>query len=1121
MRKIVEICRIFVENAFDRFGLGMRAKLIIIFVVIKVIPLVLLAVMAWRQSWLLGRELGVSAEELMLNSNKALEKMRSISVSDSVKALNDMATDDIERMTTDTARAVADFLYARDADIELVASMPPDEKIYRGFVENKRKTIVKEGRWELAPDGKSWIPSAAPPPAAAITSSNRENDIAFQYRPPDAFEYESRPLYLEITFVDTDGNERIKVTTSPRMDGALKNVSDRRNTYVRAETYFSELKKLKPGEIYVSDVIGAYVGTRYIGMYTPGNTAAAGVDFRPDEDAYAGMENPRGKRFRGVVRWAAPVVRDGRIEGYVTLALDHDHLMEFTSHIMPTGDRYTELPNAYEGNYAFIWDYKCRNIVHPRHHSIVGYDPETGDPQIPWLEQSIYDAWQESGKSYVDFIKDQPVFVEQSRQKRPAAQLTKAGLVALDGRYLNNAPQCVGWFDLTKEGGSGSFNILWSGLYKLTTAAAIPYYTGQYGQSKRGFGVVTIGAGLEHFQRPAHEMEEMLEDVAREANDALTSEAEGAQQSIRHNLLRTTTQLTVSAGVMIIIVVLIAIWMASIFTRSITRLISGISRFRSGERHFRFNAKVKDELGALADSFDEMADSLVESVDSPMAIVGMDERTIYINERGLNIIQKSADEVMGLPYKEVSIYPPNSVYCPIKALEEGSEAEMLYLPDEDLYLKGKATYLCGKNGEKTGYIIVSEDLTDMAKEQIQLRETQAELEKAVSEANRANECKGDFLARMSHEIRTPMNAIIGMTSIVKRKLMDDGEASGDIISNLRQIEDSSQHLLGLLNDILDFSKIDAGKVDLSMEGVNVHKLANTVASMIRPRCDEKNIEFDMKLDVSPGAVAETDPLRLRQVLINLLGNSVKFTNELGRVEFSIIKGESSGGVAPFDFIVRDNGVGISDEAMERLFQPFEQGNAGVARRYGGTGLGLAISRSIVRMLGGDIAVQSRPGEGSVFSFRLAMKELEAEEAAGDDAAVEGRDLFAGKRALLVDDVAINRMIAIDLMEFTGLDIDEAEDGEEAVRLFEASPEGTYDIIYMDVRMPKMDGYEASARIRSLARADARSVPIIALTANAFKDDIENAIRNGMNAHLAKPLDIQKLIDITFKLIGSS
>ncbi|MDR1966261.1 MAG: response regulator [Synergistaceae bacterium] len=1111
--------RFSVESAFDRLGFGMRAKLITIFVVIKVIPLILLAFMAWRQSWFLGGEMLLRSGELTAKANEALKSMGGIAVKRSVSALNDQATEDIERMTTDTARLIADFLYARDRDVLEVSKMVPSEEGYRAFAENRRGLLIKEGKWKLAPDGKSWVPESPPPSHAMINSTNSENDAAFRYRPPDSFEYESRPLYLEITFVDLDGNERIKVTTSQQMDGALKDVSDRRNTYVRAETYFQELRKLKPGEIYVSDVIGAYVGSRYIGMLTPENAEKAGIEFEPAEEAYAGAENPLGKRFKGIVRWASPVLAGGEVIGYVTLALDHDHIMEFTSHIMPTGERYTEIPSAYDGNYAFIWDYKCRSIVHPRHHSIVGYDPDTGDPQVPWLEQSIYDAWRASGKSYVDFIKDQPEFFNQSREKKPAAELTKAGLVGLDGRYLNNAPQCTGWFDLTSEGGSGSFTILWSGLTKLTTAAAIPYYTGQYGASKRGFAFVAIGAGLDEFQRPALEMEQVLDGLVSDANESLNMAAADTQDLIADNLLDTTTELAISAGLMVVVVVFIAIWMASAFTRSITNFINGISRFRSGERHFRFNSTTKDELGTLADSFDEMADSLVASVNGPLVITDLEGKIIYVNEDGLLLVNRTLRESIGIPYSQISIYPVGSKYCPITALHEGREAEVMFLPEEGSYVKGKASYLYDKAGNRTGYIIETDDVTEMALEQKQLRETQIELEQAVNDANRANEYKGEFLARMSHEIRTPMNAIIGMTNIVKRKLTDEGNAGPEILSNVRQIEDSSQHLLGLLNDILDLSKIDAGKIELSCEPVDVHKLANTVASIIKPRCAEKNIQFDISIGVQEPASVNTDSLRLRQVLINLLGNSVKFTPDLGRINFDIKELDRRDGKMLLEFSVKDSGIGISDEAMKNLFQPFEQGGAGVAKRYGGTGLGLAISRSIVRMLGGDITVESKVGEGSVFRFSLWVAET-APSDVEEDLAIDGTGKFAGKRALLVDDVEINRLIAADLLEFTGIDIDEADDGESAVRMFESSPPNSYDIIYMDVQMPKMDGYEASNRIRAMDRPDAKTVPIVALTANAFKDDIDNAMRNGMNAHLAKPLDVQKLIETTYRFIGN-
>ncbi|MDR1471618.1 MAG: response regulator [Synergistaceae bacterium] len=1120
MRDITKSFRGCIESLLNKMGLGMRGKLIIIFVIIKVIPMVLLALIAWRQARLLGDELNRRTEELRLSANEALSKTGSVAVRDSVAALDGRATEDIERITTDTARRIAEFLYARDDDIRYLASVNQSEELFRFFLGSRKGLLIKKRKWKLAPDQKSWVPDVLvnvpiPPDAE---SSNRENDNSFHYRPPDSFEYENRPYYLEATFVDLNGKETIKTTTSDLMDLSLKDVSDRRNTYVRAETYFAELKRLKPGEIYVSDVIGAYVPSKLIGMYTPENANRLGIDFAPEEEAYAGRENPNGKRFKGLVRWATPVVENGGIVGYVTLALDHDHIMEFTDHIVPTGDRYTEIPSAYEGNYAFIWDYKCRSIAHPRHHSIVGYDPETGYPQVPWLEESIYEAWQASGNSYVDFIEDQPVFVEQSVNKRPAKALTDKGFVGLDGRYLNFAPQCTGWFDLTAEGGSGSFVILWSGLTKLTTAATIPYYTGQYGKSRRGFAFVTIGAGLDDFHRPAKETERALSKVIQSANKDLDKAARQADAAISANLADTTYQLVASAAAMIVLVVLIAIWMASVFTRSITSLIKGISRFRAGERHFRFNSPVKDELGTLADSFDDMADSIVASVSTPLTIMDMNLNILYMNDYGLEPQGKKLSDVLGKPYGENSFYPCGSKYCPITALREGREAEAMHVNDR--YVRGSATYLTDKNDDRIGYIIQSTDLTEIVLEHNELRKTKMELERAVSNANRANEYKGEFLARMSHEIRTPMNAIMGMTNIVKRKLSKEETSPQDVLANVRQIETSSHHLLGLLNDVLDISKIEAGKMELTEEAVDVKKLAGTIVTIIRPRCEEKNIDFEISIGVPDGTTVMSDSLRLRQVMINLLGNAVKFTPECGTIEFSIGLEDARDGKVLLRFAVRDTGIGISTEVMASLFQPFEQGSSSVSKKYGGTGLGLAISRNIVRLLGGDIVVESEVGVGSVFSFSLWLPELRVN-LMDIDTAHDGHDQFLGKRALLADDVDINRMIVIDLLSPTGIDIDEAEDGERALRMFESSPPNTYDIIYMDVQMPKMDGYESASAIRALDRPDAKTVPIVALTANAFKEDIDNSMRHGMNAHLAKPLDIEKMIEVTFKCLAEA
>ncbi|GHU99912.1 hypothetical protein FACS1894211_06190 [Clostridia bacterium] len=1247
------------DRLFTKLGMGLRSKLITIFLIVKVIPIILIAVIAWRQFSLLGSALADRTHILGNNLNAALSEVGDHAVADSKTALIDSAREQVDRLSTDTASKIASFLYRRDDDIKFLATLDPTAgsyadvaETYKNFIVNQRSALLRPGDWDLGYDEKNdpqhkteiWVPVNRTDPAPdTVTSSNPNNEIdadgelghsgEFHYRAPDGFRYESRPLYDEIAFIDTSGVEQIKLVwgdTYRAIDGnnqpfynsdlyvngsrnvvlgmgttkiggdvfgpqiwnnrfnpqltdlSAKNLyGNYQNTYMQAEKEFMDsLPSLKNGEIFVSDVIGAYVGTNYIGMYTPGVLNSSVIDAHPNKDmlrgeaadlqnfmqyaqnqAYAGAENPYGQRFQGIVRWATPVfdAAGTTLKGYVTFALNHDHIMEFTDHITPLAERYVELPNAYAGNYAFIWDYQCRSIAHPRHHSIVGYDRNTGDPQVPWLEGtavngelaagSPYQLWYDhGGKEWLAdlppytnasepvwktaIIPSQgvswgaypnansltiPQFDNQSRQKTAARELTRLGFVGLDGRYLNHAPQCTGWMDLTEKGGSGSFYILWSGLWKPTAAAAIPYYTGHYAPSeqngsRRGFGIVTVCAGMDDFKKPAEVMAGTLNGLIGNASEDLAVNTDNTQAAIRKNLNSTTWQLFLIALFFVTLVILVAVWLASYLSRNILQLNRGMARFRSGERQFRFNALVKDEFGQLADSFDEMADSLVDSVKPPLSILDTEHRIVYMNEEGLAFSGKTLDEIVGKPYRDYSAYPQNTVYDPILALEENREAEIYHMERKDIYIKGQASYFYDKDGRKLGYIVTSVDVTEM-------RKTQTDLERAVLSANLANEHKGEFLARMSHEIRTPMNAIMGITSLLDRKLseMRGGKALGEAKEYVKQIDNSSSHLLNLLNDILDLSKIDAGKIDMVEETVDLSELAETVKDIIMPRCTAKGIVFDAKFDAFDTAFL-TDSLRLRQVLINLLGNAVKFTPELGRVEFVIEKKGREDGKTLVRFTVRDNGIGMEETVLSNLFKPFEQGDRNISRKYGGTGLGLAISGRIVELLGGKIGVESAPGRGSEFAFEIWLKETARAAGEGTPAAADAEGKFVGKRVLLVDDVDINRMIVSSLLEPTGVSIDEAADGAEALKRFTESAPGTYDMILMDIQMPVMDGYQASVAIRSLKRPDAERIPIVALTANAFKDDIDRAIKAGMDAHIAKPVEYDKLVEMLFRFL---
>jgi CheY-like chemotaxis protein len=311
---------------------------------------------------------------------------------------------------------------------------------------------------------------------------------------------------------------------------------------------------------------------------------------------------------------------------------------------------------------------------------------------------------------------------------------------------------------------------------------------------------------------------------------------------------------------------------------------------------------------------------------------------------------------------------------------------------------------------------------------------------------------------------------------------------------------------------LDLSKIEAGKIELTNEPAELKVLASTVVSIIKTRCKEKNINFIADVYGYSPSTFMTDSLHLRQVLINLLGNSVKFTPELGTIEFRITRLDRKDGKSLMEFMVKDTGIGISEEAQRNIFKPFEQGGGKITKQYGGTGLGLTISRHIVNLFGDDIRVKSEAGKGSEFSFRIWLQETE-EQVPIQQITKDPKDRFVGKRVLIVDDVDLNRKIAKAMLKVTGISVDEAVDGSAALKMFEESPEHTYDIILMDVQMPIMDGYQASMAIRGLNRIDARSVPIIALTANAFKEDIDKALEAGMNAHIAKPIKTDKIVEV--------
>jgi signal transduction histidine kinase/ActR/RegA family two-component response regulator len=394
-------------------------------------------------------------------------------------------------------------------------------------------------------------------------------------------------------------------------------------------------------------------------------------------------------------------------------------------------------------------------------------------------------------------------------------------------------------------------------------------------------------------------------------------------------------------------------------------------------------------------------------------------------------------------------------------------------------------------------------------------ETVLSLIEARETALSASRAKSDFLSNVSHEMRTPLNAIMGMIDIAR--------GAGDVEKkdySLEKMKEASRHLLSIINDVLDMSKIEANKLELSPVDFSFRKLIDKVVTVSAFHIKREQ-HFIKSIDPEIPDRLYGDDQRLSQVVTNLLSNAGKFTPEGGeiRLEAKLLAKEKDR--YKIAISVADTGIGISDEQQALLFNPFQQAESATTRKFGGTGLGLAISKRIVDIMSGEITLESELGKGSVFTVILPLSAaLFAANPEEDEKAAEAEEYtevrpneFAGKRLLLAEDVEINREIVMTLLESSGLEIDCAENGVEAVELYRSDP-GRYDMIFMDMQMPEMDGCEATQRIRALDDPRAKTVPIVALTANVFKEDIDRCLAAGMNSHIGKPLS---LTDITAKL----
>ncbi|MDR2054245.1 MAG: response regulator [Treponema sp.] len=510
-------------------------------------------------------------------------------------------------------------------------------------------------------------------------------------------------------------------------------------------------------------------------------------------------------------------------------------------------------------------------------------------------------------------------------------------------------------------------------------------------------------------------------------------------------------------------------------------------------------------------------------------------RILFINESMKRCFGLD-DRVIGQPCWKAFRKNQDGIcpFCPLEKLKRNGDQVLVWEEFNTLtgrYYENTSSLIKWNNGASV-YLQHSVDISNL---KIAEKETLA----AKELAEQSNAAKTSFLARMSHEMRTPLNAIIGMTAIARQHSHDPEK----VAYCLPKISEASVHLLGVITDILDMSKIGAGKFQLVNAEFDLYRMIHRVIEMMTFRIDEKRHKFDFSIEESIPRLVAADEHRLSQVLTNLLSNAIKFTPPQGYITLRVLREAFRGGALNLRFEIGDNGIGIAEEQRDRLFMLFEQGEGDFSRKHEGVGLGLSICKSIVELMGGEIWVESQLGHGSTFIFEIAVKaggpeipdnrgenlpwmpaetpEMPAAavlpDACREEDEVTG-NIFSGKTILLAEDVEINREIAIVMLEDTAAKVECAESGTEAVRMYRENPE-KYQCILMDIHMPGMDGLEATRRIRTLEESfrkgkpaeSSRRIPIIAMTANVFREDVEMCLTAGMNDHLGKPIDFDEVM----------
>lgn len=508
-------------------------------------------------------------------------------------------------------------------------------------------------------------------------------------------------------------------------------------------------------------------------------------------------------------------------------------------------------------------------------------------------------------------------------------------------------------------------------------------------------------------------------------------------------------------------------------------------------------------------------------------------------------IEANRYECLHRRLEEIIDFPEKGSYADLEALilrnihQEDIEKFRVELSDERFAREGRAECeyrIRDKNGEYHYYrqynakvnilsgsrmVILIRDIDESKKhaiweaQQLQkelemtrlLAEKSKDLEKALQQAENANNAKSKFLSNMSHDLRTPMNVILGMAYLAKKHIDSESEVNRCLDTILL----SSQNMLALINDVLDMNKIESGVIEVHEKNGDIIKLIEDIEILIRNRCEENQQIFVIDCERITHRYLRMDELRVRQIIINLLSNAVKYTPAFGRISIEVF--EQAGNTDSqcyIIFIIRDNGIGMSDEFVKRAFEPFERENTDLSVRVEGTGLGMAIIKNLVDLMKGQIKIDSMVNVGTKVTVRFPFIICEESQIVSDSDNLKIYNKYPGKRILIVEDKYINLQIVKSFLEESELIIDEAVNGKEAVDKIRNAAEGTYDLVFMDISMPVMRGDEAAVLIRQIDRADCKELPIIAMTANALESDVRNSYRCGMSGHISKPVEPEEV-----------